>query len=81
MARGIQKDLEEVMLQKFIHANLYYFISLVSFVLFLIFLVQAALYHIRGIMGYASLFYLFAVVLFFTGKHCAGKGLSLYKYN
>jgi hypothetical protein len=77
----IRQDLEDAMLAKFLHANLYYIISVFCFTLFLVFLVQAGIYHLAQTMDYAILFYFFSVLLFITGRLCMAKGMELYRYH
>mgnify|MGYP000751895013 CR=1 FL=1 len=76
----LKKDLEEVMLGKFIQANIYYVLSAISFTLLLVFLVQAAIYHAKQGTATALLFYFISILLFATGRICYSRGKALYKY-
>jgi hypothetical protein len=79
--KSIDNDLADAMMSKFIQANAFYLIGILSFTLFLVFAVQGGVFHVAGTTGRALLFYLFASLLFMTGTVCVSRGAGLYKYH
>ncbi|MEM4268048.1 MAG: hypothetical protein QXK37_04430 [Candidatus Woesearchaeota archaeon] len=81
MRKKIEDDLKEALLKKFLSANFYYLIAIVSFTLSIMFCVQGFFFHKELFIGYALTSYLFGVILFLTAIVCLYRGAENYRYH